>query len=297
MENSVLGQQISQRGFDTSRINSLMNTANSDYFSDWKGKANNLYQQQLTKYSSKLQEEVAKKIGDEGQAVALLSTAPEIYKGGVASYKIAPKFVKKTFDVVGRNVGLKNPNEKNIKSNANDMKSTLRNPAPQNEEYEETEMKDMSSSTPVDTQENIMEQDPESLLSSSRPTETTNVYDLANEPIENNLPVNNIQSEENAESLTDTAKSIGKDIAKKELDDLPEEEALDDTGIGAPVGGALAVGLAVGEGIKDLVEKHKDPKAPSTPAIPPPMTNRYSLSTSILPNTSNLSTTPSVMTF
>lgn len=289
MENSVLGQQISQRGFDTSRINSLMNTANNDYFSDWKGKANDLYQQQLTKYSSKLQEEVAKKIGDEGQAVALLSTAPDIYKGGKASYKIAPKFVKNKFDFVGRNVGLKNPNEKNIKSNANDMKSTLRNPAPQNE--------DMSSSTPVETQENIMEQDPESLLSSNRPTETTNVYDLANEPIEHTpQPVEGL-SVKPVETLETTTKEIGEDIGEKELEEAPLEEGLADTGIGAPIAGGLAVGLAVSEGIKDLVEKHKDPKPPSTPAVPPPMTNRYSLSTSILPNTSNLNSTPSVMTF
>ena len=293
MENSVLGQQVSQRGFDTSRINSLMNTANSDYFSDWKGKANDLYQQQLTKYSSKLQEEVSKKIGDEGQAVALLSSVPDIYKGGKASYKIAPKFVKNKFDFVGRNIGLKNPNEKNIKSNANEMKSTLRNPTPQNEEYE-----NMSSSTPVETQENIMEQDPESLLSSSRPTETTNVYDLANEPIEHTpQPMEGLSSVKPVETLETTAEEIGEDIGEKEIKELPLEGALDDSGIGAPIGGALAVGLAVGEGIKDLIEKHKDPKAPSTPAVPPPMTNRYSLSTSILPNTSNLNSTPSVMTF
>ena len=281
---SSLGQQISQRGFDTSRINSLMNTSNNDYFGDWKEKSDDLYKKQLTKYSSKLQEEVARKIGDEGQGSAILSNIPTAYAAGKGAYKFAPKFVRKGADKIGRKIGLKNPNEKNVKSNANEMKSTIKNT--NEEEYK----------APIETETTT-----EAIDHTPQPVEGLSSVKTIEEPLEQVVdhtpqPVEGL-SVKPVETLETTAKEVGEDIGEKEIKELPLEGALDDTGIGAPVAGAIAVGVALGTGIKDLVEKHKKPKEPDNPTVPPPMTNRYSLSTSILPNSSNLNSTPSVMTF
>jgi len=311
MEN--LQNQIAQRGNNVDRVNSLMNSNKQEFFNDWKGKADNLYNKKLSNYSAKLQSSVARQVGESEQGATFLATAPIAYQAGTMGYNLAPKVIQGGLDdLFSSGKAYTDLAGQKLEGAIETGKSLGRDVV-----GKATQQLENFYGNPETTIRTPLETDPEDLVGlqateapvSSGGYISNSIVNTGNAPSSTLAELSN--NAENLETTTanvatnttsaDTSavsgETIGEDIGGVITEDAAIDEVgagLAETGIGAPIAGALVVGATLITGLEDIFNssKHDNTPAPKVPSLPPAMTNRYSLSSSILPNVSSLSTTP-----
>ena len=291
MEQSLLNQQSQERGIDTNRLTNLMNTSGKNFFQDWTGKANDLYDKQLNDYLNNIQLSAQKKLGQGEEGVSILSASPAYYEIGKGVYNVAPKILQKPLDIVGEKIASSDIGQ-TIGEGAGNITENIGRAVGRAGDFV---LDSMRTPEPVSYSSSSMTTTP------PEGVETTNISNEANEAnlLETNA-VTNAESgvETGAETGAETLGELG-ELGAVETSELPVEEALASTGYGAPLAGAIAVGTAIGFGIDELFKSHhnnNNTPSPNPPSVPPAMTNRYNVS-SILPNINNLSTTPNLGIF
>ena len=119
MADQFLSQQIQQRASNVGRLQDLISSNKNRFEADWKEEANKQFQEGLSKYSTKLQNAVAKDIASESEGNAILGAAPAFYSLGTGTYKnMLSKDGKKFFDAKAQKIIDKSKSSREFVSDA-----------------------------------------------------------------------------------------------------------------------------------------------------------------------------------
>ncbi len=298
-ERDALAQQVAERAEQTSRIKNIIASNQSRYFEDWKAKADDQWAIKVSDYQKKAMGALEEKT----QGMGLIIGAPEIYKLGELGTKVARRYAPEKMAFIDDMASRAAQSvERGVQQGVSAAAQGVRNAA-QNISSRLTQSGPRARTTNVVDEfgnRGFLNVGEDELLGGA---DFHEFGDAQNRVIramrEVETPTQNVvggvaqdvgEGLRTAETTAQTTRNVltgAEDVEATAAEVAPEAMPV------LAVAGALT---AIGTGLFDIFEPHHDHK-PTAPKPPPPMQNRYSIASSILPATQAAASGETTMNF
>ena len=302
-ERDALAQQVAERAEQTGRIKNIMASNQSRYFEDWKTKADDTWSVKLSDY----QKRAMGALEEKTQGMGLIIGAPEIYKLGELGTKVGRKYAPEKMAFMDNMANRAAQSvERGVQQGFDAARQGVRNAAT-NISSRLTQGGPRATTTNVVNEfgnQGFMNVGEDELMGG---TDFHEFGDAQNRVIramrQVETPTQNVaggvaqdvgEGLRTAETTAQTTEQTTRNVLRTATEG--EETAAEVAPEAMPIIAVAGALTAIGTGLFDIFEPHHDHK-PTPPKPPPPMQNRYSIASSILPATQASTSGETTMNF